>query len=659
MGLLDTIQQAIGIKPAASSQVTIPQNKINIPYKEQTVKFIKDEFVRRQKERKGVELQWNLNMNFLMGNQFCDINPTANMIQQVGKLYDWEERVPYNLIASIHETRLAKLKNIRPAPHTRPLKSETRSVARAKISNAVLEGLDQIQNAQEKIALATAWAEITGCCFYKQVWNTDKGRMLGNLNGANIFEGDIDIEVVSPFEIYPDSNFSKGVEGCKSIIHARAYSVKDIWDRWGIKVDGKKVDVFNLQQPVIGTGGLGYDATVNKYSTTAVEGHEVVIEYMELPTAQYPNGRIIVVAGNEILDYGDFAYKVDENGAPGFNLTMQVCIETPGYFWPTSIVERLIPVQRAYNAVKNRKHEVLNRKAIGNIAVEDDGNVDVEDLEAEGLYPGKVHLYARGGQPPQFLESHASTNDFEQEEKDLLDLFYKIAGVSPFATESTPPTGVNSGIAMEKISESDNQRIALTAENINIAAIKRYKISLRMYRQFASGPRIVRYVGKNEEIEVLEWFASDLDSDDIVIEKEDSLASTPAQRKQMVLDLLQYKLFSTDVDPRVRSKVINLLELGNWEATDDIEELHTIKAHRENKLIMEGQMPQYRDFDMHSIHIQEHNRFRLDVEYEQWEMQNPQLAMVFDQHVKMHQQAEMMATQNMIMQQQAAQPPKQ
>jgi hypothetical protein len=239
------------------------------------------------------------------------------------------------------------------------------------------------------------------------------------------------------------------------------------------------------------------------------------------------------------------------------------------------------------------------------------------------------------------------------EERSLEDLFYKISGVSPFASQSAPPTGVNSGTAMEKIRESDDTRIGLTAENINTAAIKRYKICLRLYRQFVAGPRLVRYVGRNEEVEVMDWLASDLISDDVVVEKEDDLAQTPAQRKQMVLDLLQYKLFSQDVDPRTRSRVISLLELGNWESTDDVEELHIIKARRENRGIMENALPNFKDYDIHLIHIQEHNRFRLDVEYEEFEQVNPELAMLFDAHVKQHEQLEQMKMQQLMAQQSA------
>ena len=55
----------------------------------------------------------------------------------------------------------------------------------------------------------------------------------------------------------------------------------------------------------------------------------------------------------------------------------------PGAFFGTCVVDRMIPLQRAYNAVRNRKHEFLNRLTMGVVAVED-GSVDAEALAEEG-----------------------------------------------------------------------------------------------------------------------------------------------------------------------------------------------------------------------------------------------------------------------------------
>ena len=91
-------------------------------------------------------------------------------------------------------------------------------------------------------------------------------------------------------------------------------------------------------------------------------------------------------------------------------------------FFGQSMVERAIPLQRAYNAVKNRKHELINRLCGGVLAVED-GSVDTEELEAEGLRPGSVVVYRRGSSPPSMLEQGGVPSALSAEELRLEEEF--------------------------------------------------------------------------------------------------------------------------------------------------------------------------------------------------------------------------------------------
>lgn len=614
-----------------------------MPFKtqEEAVKFVNDEFERRRKMKRDFELQWMLNINFLNGNQYCDIDLVRGTLYQQDKAFDYQEMEVFNQIAPIYETRLAKLKQIKPTPYVRPASSETRDIATAKTSKKILVGLDSNLDMQVKRSMMTAWSELAGCCFLKHRWNPNAGRYIGeDENGNPIYEGDIEKDIVSPFEIYPDSNFAHGIEGCRSIIHARPMTVDEIWEQWDIKVPGRKIDVFTLVRSQIGCG-LGYNTSGYKFTHTTLENSEIVKEYMHLPCKKYPQGLHIIVVADKLCELKPFIYRVGKNGSYGFPFEMQICIERPGFFWPVSIVERLIPVQRKYNAVKNRKHEILNRVAIGNLAIEDDGTVDVEDLEAEGLYPGKIHLYPRGGKPPEFIESNASTTAFDIEETKLENLFTMISGVSPFASQSLPPTGVVSGDAMEQLKEADDSRISLTADNIKNAAIQGWKIDLRLYKQFVppNAPRLLRYVGENNEVDLIEWYSSDLTSDDVIVDSEDEIMQSPSQRVQIIKELLQYKLFSNDVDPKVRAKVIQMMRLGNWEDTADIEDLHIMKAKWENRQLMQGLEPDFADYDLHELHMQEHDRVRLDISFIEFKRSNPEIAARFDAHVKMHEEA--------------------
>ncbi len=67
------------------------------------------DFERRAQERKSYDSQWQLNMNFYMGNQYCDVG-YGGFVQEVDKQYFWQEREVFNHIAPIIDIRLSKLK---------------------------------------------------------------------------------------------------------------------------------------------------------------------------------------------------------------------------------------------------------------------------------------------------------------------------------------------------------------------------------------------------------------------------------------------------------------------------------------------------------------------------------------------------------------------
>ena len=103
-----------------------------------------------------------------------------------------------------------------------------------------------------------------------------------------------------------------------------------------------------------------------------------------------------------------------DDGERTYPFARQQCLENLQNFFGTSVVERIIPVQRAYNAVKNRKHEFMNRIALGVLAVED-GSCDTDDLEEEGLPPGKILVYRQGSTPPIMLSPGQIPAEFSRE----------------------------------------------------------------------------------------------------------------------------------------------------------------------------------------------------------------------------------------------------
>ena len=107
--------------------------------KKQLCAMVREEFERRAVQRRPFELQWQLNMNFMLGNQYYDIAPLSGELFETVQEYPWQEREVYNHIAPIMESRLAKLTRVRPQMLVRPATSDEADVQSAKVCTALVK----------------------------------------------------------------------------------------------------------------------------------------------------------------------------------------------------------------------------------------------------------------------------------------------------------------------------------------------------------------------------------------------------------------------------------------------------------------------------------------------------------------------------------------
>lgn len=562
-------------------------------------KEITEDYLRRKEERRGIEANWALNANFYAGNQYSVIMPDGNVCDSI-KDYYWQDRGVYNHIAPIIETRLAKFAGLGAAVTVRPASGDFSDVNAAKFSTQLLKSVEHDINFKKLISEATFWSEICGTSFYKICWDATKGKRLSD----GIFEGEVDISVCPPYEIFPDSLSAKDIGECKSIIHARAYPVEIIEDHWGVKIRGGKVNVIS---PEFVNNRI---SAVKSGIEGCKEGYAVVIERYGLPDKNHPDGEYVVVAGDKVLYDGPLPYDNGINGTKGFPFVRQVALEQPASFFGGSIIDRLIPVQRAYNAVKNRKHEYMNRMAMGVLMVED-GSIDIDDIEQEGIAPGKIIVYRQGSNMPVMLNMGGVPSDFHEEETRLLNEFVTVSGVSDFLTSSTITSSNMSGVALNLIIEQDNNRLSSTTGSIRRAAMEAGKQILRLYKQFASEGRLRRISADGGEIEMKEFFASDITSDDLVFDVENETVSSESVRRSIAEELVRIGVL-TGSDGRIsdsdRIKILEIMGFGNWQNALTDQELHQKRAEQEN-LDIKDKAPEILDTDDHNIHIDTHTRY--------------------------------------------------
>lgn len=572
-------------------------------YAEDIAAEVKRDFEARAEARRTFETQWRLNMNFYAGNQFCTATPTGE-IADVERDYYWQEREVFNHISSLVETRLAKLNTVRPSLTVRPFSSDDGDVKTAKNSAKILSATCDKLDMDAVLAEGAMWSEICGTCFYYVGWDEKAGLEISD----GVYEGDVCVSVVSPFEIYPDSVLAQNVKDCRSVIRARAVDVDEIARLYGKRVEPEAAEVFEVAQAAV-SGGLTARAAVSKLGAAAAEHSAVVIERYTAPTDDKPDGELAIVANGELLFLGALPFVNGTDGRRAIPFVKQTALDCVGRFFGASIVERAIPIQRAYNAVKNRKHEFMNRLSMGVMAVED-GSVDIDGLEQEGISPGKILVYRQGATPPHMLDCGAVPAEFAAEETRLLNEFTQVSGVSEIMRSSQAASTTMSGIALQLLIEQDDTRLSLSAEHVRIAAREIARHILRLYKQFGTDARLSRIAGRNGRIELLRWSASDISSDDVVFETDNELLSTPAMRQNMMFELYKMGLLTDEngkMSDGAKHRFMEALGYGGWDSDIDMAQVQINRAETEcfkDKYAVS-------EFDDHGLHIDTHVKYLL------------------------------------------------
>lgn len=616
-------------------------------YKEDVIKYVLEELQSRKTERQPLEEQWTLNANFLVGNQYCDINPYRGDIEQLDPVYDWLERETFNRIAPLVETRIANLKKINYRMTVKPRTNELDDYAKADVSTAILQYIQSESDFETRKNTMIAWNELCGNCFWMSWWDKNKGDELARKtvtvvgengleekNEMAVYSGDLDYGLLTPYEIYPESIFKQGVETQRSIITEQVKSVEEIYDLYGVQAEGSDIETFALT-PMASGGGLGRENTVTTVGHRTTKNAQKVITYFERPSKHRPDGRMIIIVGDEhLVYYGPLPYH-------RIPIEQVICKEVAGQFFGKSVIEDLIPLQRAYNGCVNRIHEFIKNVAIQGYLVEE-GSIDVEEYEENGVAPGALLVYNHGHNPPVRIPNSNFPAEVMQERYNLANDMEYVAGVSQLMVTGNTPSGVTSGTAIQNLQEIDNTRLSLTGDHIRNSIKNLARLWLEIYKQYATVQRTIRYVGSNKIASCLVWSNEDINSFDIEYATENELLLSEEAQKQRFFEAYNMGLFTDDtgqIPARVKQQALAFMKIGNYSEIMSMNDLQIQAAQRENVFFEEGVLPEIGDFDDHKIHIEEHFRYVLQMRFHVFKMKKPELAEMMNQHIKLHQNA--------------------
>lgn len=599
-----------------------------IIYADDIVSFVKSDLQRRKRERMPVERQWLLNANFLSGNQYCDISDyRVGEIDNEAYSPDYLQKETFNRISPLIEARIANLKKLKFRMNAIPVSDEDDDFSKAEITTKLIQFKQKNSHFDEKIASALVWNEICGNAFIFSWWNPASGDAVVRDGDKYYFEGDVDYSVISPYEVYPDNMFSSEISSQRSIIIEQVKPVEEIYDLYDVRVKGETVDALCLSMFKSDTGGSFSSAVTHCLREDSAR----VITYFEIPSRKYPQGRMIIICADKLIHYSELPYS-------SIPLVQLKCKNSAGQFFAKSTIEDLIPLQKAYNSCVNRIHEYIKRIAIGEYFVEE-GSIDIEEYEENGLKAGALLVYKEGSQPPVRVPSSAFPNEALAERLQLQKDMEYVTGVSQLMVVGAAPSGVVSGTAMETLRDIDNTRLASTGDYVRAAVKDMAKIWLSMYKSFAKSPRVLKTSGYNNLSDVIVWTGEDVSDYDVEFTSQNELSESYEAQKQKFLQGYSMGLFTDEngkIPLRVRRRAQKFLNLDYAVDIIDTETLQEERAKRENILFEKNVVPATEEYDDHRIHYEEHLRYALQTRFHIFERKNPEMAKIFKNHINEH-----------------------
>lgn len=487
--------------------------------------------------------------------------------------------------------------------------------------------------------------------------------------------GKIVTQVVDQLQLYIDPT-AEDIDGIKWVIHEFPKDVDEIFDEYGVKVEPEEIHMRT-----------SFDMGISTDPRKRFFNHAMVREYWEWPSAKYPNGRKITVAGGQLLDNDE-----DPGENPWIFFPM---IPVPGSAIADGIVKDMTTPQLSYNVKRTAEARMLEELGIGKWMVPVNSVEDESELSDE--IAGIVHYTPINGMKPNRENGPEPGNGWQNAmERDKADM-EDISGAHEISQGSVPK-GVDTYGGLQLLVEQDETRLAIAAHSYEEGIKKWGEKVLRLVKKHFPEEQMLRIVGENGEVEVFAFSGADLSGNEVVdVVPGSSLPEVRAVRDAKIFQMWQAGMF---VDPKTGvadvRKVTRMLGQSISSSYFDDTELDENKAKMEQRqwetlfsdpatvrAIMEWQLqmqqyqlaaqqiqmvggtpppppqppvklPVVRDFYDHQTHLAVHNRFRKGSFYDNLP---PELQAIIDQHCAEHEQALMapqiaQQQQQMMMQQQ-------
>jgi hypothetical protein len=597
LGLFD------GLMPGGTPPTEGPKDK-------ELVEFVrkKIEEVRRNSVRVSHEGIWMTNIAYLCGINNVYYDTSARQYRNVdrGVGYLPRNRFHINKILPTIQNRLARLTKSRPKYQVRPQSNDQEDKDSSRLAEQVLDMIWEKEEIAQKQIDLFMWLQQCGHSYLKTSWDPTLGKLITDpMTGAVDYEGDIRIDVVSAFEVFPDP---------------LAKNFRDV--SWIVQAKVRKLDYFKLNYPEKGDQvkeedtwllSSQYENRINSLTANTpssagtqqnIKNTAIEMVLYERRSQKYPEGRMIVCANGVLLEdkplpCGEIPFiKFDD-------------IIVGGKYYSESIITHLRPIQDQYNRVMTKRAQWISKLLAGKyIAARGSELIEeaLNDQSGEVIY----HTPVPNGEPPTALQIPQIPSYAYKEEESLEAQFNDVSGINEVSRGQSPGQGITAAIALQYLSEQDDTRIGIMSRRHELGMARFGRLILLYIEKFYQTPRLLKIAGQNMEYLVKEFQGADLKGNtDVTVVEGSTLPGSITAKRDLILQLRREGLLGDPSDPKANEKVLKFIEYGD---VADIWEDHSVdmaQIKRSIDTIEAGEMPDApNELDNNELHIQEKNRLR-------------------------------------------------
>lgn len=633
----------------------------------ESVQDLRHKFEQAKTHKNAFVADWFLNVAFFSGYQWT--RWAGDRLTRVATESRRELQVD-NRILPVVTSRSAKKVKQRPTFVVTPLSGDDSDVEAARIGGRVLEADWLSLHLKPKLFEAVLWSDVCGDGFWKVFWDPTLGEketflydnagqpimgpdgtpvrasemdslppevLMAGVQERSIGQGDVRVEVVSPFEFFPDP-LATSMEDCEWRFEEHVRSLEYVKRHYPYDVDGQPfTPTPDANVPTGLTLGRLTPEGLFGTDTASYEGVKVY-EYWCDPCSMYPDGHHAVYANDTMLVRET---PVDSDPYVRFSSTL-----VPGQFWSRSVTSQLRQPQIQLNMLMTQIAE--NAKRFGNPAflknrytnVEYHG-VPGEIIEFDGTVPDAVPGYLDPPVLPQYIE-----NQIERVEKSIEE----ISGMHE-VSRATVPNGVTAASAINLLQEADDTRLAPEIHAMEFALGGAGTKVLKLRAEFNTDERTLKIAGDDGNWDIMAFKGAMLGEDPQVdVQAGSAMPQSQAAKQAAGMEVLsliaQYQM---PVDRRDLRRFLKNLEVGGLDALFEGLSEDERQVAREHRQMIEGQQIGINPWDDDKFHVDGHTEFQKTARYASLPMPVRQF---IDQHVNEH-RARMVGIVNKQLQAQA------